>query len=57
MIKIMSEYLGVAILCMLVFFIADGWRQAWETNRFIEQLLDAVDKPDVPAPVCEREDA
>lgn len=44
--KRISDWLGIALLCALVFFIADGWRQAWQTNRFIEQLLEHVEQGD-----------
>ena len=37
------NWIGCAVLIALVFVQMDTWKQSHETNRFIEQLLDAVD--------------
>lgn len=44
--KRIGDWLGTAVIVALVFFIADGWRQARETNRFIEQILEQVRQGD-----------
>ena len=44
--KALWECFGVVSLIFFVFVFIDTWRQVSETNRFIEQLLEAVkDRP------------
>lgn len=42
----MSHWLNIAVFVAAFFFIADGWRQSVETNRFIERIMHAVEDGD-----------
>ena len=35
---------AIALVCWLTFAVTGTWKQANETNRFIEQLLHAVEQ-------------